>query len=58
MGNSVAVPSLMFFTLAVVVILAIGLLVWHLRKPSNRHPMRGQRERNIGEIERGEPPQK
>jgi hypothetical protein len=39
-----------FGTLAVGLIIALILLIKFLRKPQNRHPMAGQRERNIGEI--------
>ena len=40
----------MFMTLGIGVLLALVLLLWFLRKRSNRHPMEGQRERNINEI--------
>jgi hypothetical protein len=46
MSNNEFVPMLGMFTL----LIAIVLLVRFLRKPANRHPMDGQRERNIGEI--------
>ena len=49
-----AVPWLMFMTLGAVVIIAVGLLVWHLRKPSNRHTMRDQPDKNVArEIDAG-----
>ncbi len=38
-------------TIGVVLIIAAVLLIKFLRKPGNRHPMAGTRERNIGEIE-------
>ena len=49
------VSLLMFGTFAVVVVIAVFLLVRHLRKPGNRHPMEGVRERNIEEIRRDGP---
>lgn len=54
MGYS-AVPTLMIATL--VAALLIGGFVWarHMRKPENRHPMDGVRERNIDEIKRDAP---
>jgi hypothetical protein len=38
-----------------ILFLIIALIVWarFIRKPENRHPMRGQRERNIEEIRKG-----
>jgi hypothetical protein len=49
-----AVPWLMFMTLGVVAVIAVVLLVWHLRKPSNRHPMDDQPDKNIAqEIDSG-----
>lgn len=53
-----AVPTLMFVTLGIVLLIGIVLLVRFMRKPQNRHPMENQRERNIGEIRRGDPPQR
>ena len=50
MSNNEFVPMLGMFTLIASVMIAIVLLVRFLRKPANRHPMDGQRERNIGEI--------
>ena len=44
------VSLLMFGTIGIALILAIFLLMRHLRKPQNRHPMEGERERNIDEI--------
>lgn len=49
------ITLLMFFTLFVVLGLLIFLLARHLRKGSNRHPMEGERERNIEEIRREGP---
>ena len=44
------ISTLMIAT--IVVALAIGLFLYgrHMRKPENRHPMEGERERNIAEI--------
>jgi hypothetical protein len=42
--------ALGFGTLIIGLIVAIVLLLRFLRKPENRHPMEGQRERNIAEI--------
>lgn len=53
-----AVPSLMFFTLIGVLVIAVVALLWFLRKRSNRHPMQGVRERNIDEIRDGKPPER
>lgn len=49
------ISLLMFGTLVVVVVIAAILLGRHLRKPGNRHPMEGERERNIQEIRRDGP---
>lgn len=49
------ISFLMFGTLAAVVIIGVILLLRFLRKPGNRHPMDGQRERNIDEIRRDGP---
>ena len=49
------ISLLMFGTLAAVVVVGLVLLLRHLRKPGNRHPMEGQRERNIDEIRRDGP---
>lgn len=46
---------LLFGTLIIVVIAAVVLLLRFLRKPGNRHPMDGQRERSIDEIRRDGP---
>ena len=50
--------TLMFATLIVGAAIGLFVLIKFLRKPGNRHPMEGVRERNIGEIERGEPPRR
>lgn len=42
--------SLGFGTLIIVLIIALVLLIRFMRKPQNRHPMKGERERNIDEI--------
>lgn len=57
MHSYLSVPSLMFVTLGIVVLILVVLLVrYHSRNDS--HPMRGKRERNIDEIRRGVPPGK
>ena len=42
--------SLAFGTIGVVLLVLIVLLVRFMRKPQNQHPMDGQPERNIAEI--------
>ena len=49
------ISLLMFGTLTAVLIIGLVLLLRFLRKPGNRHPMEGQRERNIDEIRREGP---
>ena len=49
------ISTLMFATLAIAVLVAGFLLTRHLSR-HDRHPMADQRERNIGEIRRGDPP--
>jgi hypothetical protein len=44
------ISLLMFGTLVIALIIAVVMLLRFLRKPANRHPMAGERERNIGEI--------
>ena len=44
------IPTLMIFTLVAALAVAVILYVKFMRKPENRHPMDGQRERNIDEI--------
>ncbi len=46
------ISLLMFGSLLIALVLAIVLLAAFLRKRRNRHPMAGQRERNIDEIRR------
>lgn len=41
---------LIYMTFAAAAAIAIILLVWFLRKSGNRHPMAGERERNIDQI--------
>ena len=53
MKSSTLVPTLMLFTLVIVLVAALFALLHFLRKRSNRHPMEHQRERNIDEIRRG-----
>ncbi len=55
MQNGHPISMLMFGTLAVVVVIAAVLLVRFMRKRENRHPMEGERERNIDEIRRDGP---
>lgn len=50
------ISTLMFATLIAAALIGAVLLIRHMRKPENRHPMDGIRERNIGEIRRGDPP--
>ena len=50
MTSNALIPILMLFTLGAGLLIAIVLLMRFLRKPSNRHPMDGQPERNIEEI--------
>lgn len=52
--------SLAIGTLVVGMIIAIIMLFRFLRKPANRHPMAGERERNMQEIyqEAEAPPKK
>ena len=50
------ISTLMFSTLIIGALLGVFLLVKFMRKPDNRHPLEGVRERNIGEIRRGDPP--
>lgn len=50
MNSSDLTATLMFGTLGIVLLIAIVLLLRFLRRPANRHPMAGQRERNIGEV--------
>ena len=42
--------ALGFGTLIIALLIAVVLLLRFLRKPENRHPMDGQRERNIEQI--------
>lgn len=51
MGISV----LMIGTLLIVLVIGIVLWTKFMAKPQNRHPMDGQRERNIDEIRRDAP---
>lgn len=50
MGTADMTGWLGFGTLAIALIIAIILLLRFIRTPENRHPMDGQRERNIQEI--------
>lgn len=55
--HNLSVPTLMFVTLGIALLIAVILLVrYHSRHDS--HPMRGKRDRNIDEIRRGVPPGK
>lgn len=54
MQNDHPVPWLMFMTLGVGIVIAVTLLIWHLRKPSNRDTMDDQPDKNIAkEIDSG-----
>ena len=44
------IPTLMIFTLVAAALVGVFLYVRFMRKPENRHPMDGERERNIDEI--------
>lgn len=44
------IPTLMIGTLVAALVIGVGLLLHHYRKPQNRHPMNGVRERNIGRV--------
>ena len=49
--NTPEMTSLLGFgTLILALIIAVVILLRFLRKPENRHPMDGQRERNIQQI--------
>lgn len=50
MNTPQIVGSLGFGTLIIVMVIALVLLLRFMRKPQNRHPMKGERERNIDEI--------
>jgi membrane protein implicated in regulation of membrane protease activity len=50
MGTADMTGWLGFGTLAIALIIAIVLWLRFMRKPENRHPMDGERERNIGQI--------
>lgn len=58
MSRTELIPSLMFFTIGAIIVVALVLLLRFLRKRSNRHPMEGVRERNIDEIRAGTPPRR
>lgn len=55
MGNGHPISLLMFGTLAIGLVIVVVLALRFLRKPQNRHPMDGVRERNIDEIRRDAP---
>ena len=49
------VPSLMFATLGLGLLVLVVILVMFLRRRSNRHPMDDQPDRNVSkEIDRGD----
>ncbi len=58
MLSSIAVPTLMYGTLGIVLIIGIVVFLRFWRKPANRHPMENQQERNIDQIRRGVPPER
>ena len=58
MSTGGAISSLMFFTLIAVLAIAAALAIHFFRKRSNRHPMEGVRERNLGEMETGKVPER
>ena len=55
MPSEQPISYLMFGTIAIVIVLAVVLVLRFLRKPANRHPMRGEPERDIDEIRRDGP---
>lgn len=50
MNTAEMTSALGFGTLIIALLIAIVLWLRFMRKPENRHPMRGQKERNIHEI--------
>lgn len=57
MSTDELTPTLMLATLAIVLVIAIIMLIRFRSKRSNRHPMDGERERNIGRaIDEDRPP--
>lgn len=54
MESHQAIPSLMFMTLAAVLVIVAVALVYFLRKRSNRKPLENKREVNVAkEIDEG-----
>lgn len=53
MPSHFAVPTLMFVTLGIALIIGVGAFAWHMRKKTNRHPMEGERDRTMNEINDG-----
>lgn len=47
MGTMEMIPTLMIVTLAIAVLVIAWLLIRH-RKRHGAHPMKGERERNVG----------
>ena len=58
MNTGGTISSLMFFTLGTVLVIVAVVAFLFLRKRRNRHPMKDVRERNIGEIRSGKPPER
>ncbi len=50
MNTTEMTSALGFGTLIIALLIAVVLWMRFMRKPENRHPMRGQEERNIEEI--------
>lgn len=50
MNTAEMTSALGFGTLFIALLIAVVLWMRFMRKPENRHPMRGQEERNIEEI--------
>lgn len=48
MNTSEVLPSLIFMTLGITLLAAIAALLIFRRKKSNRHPLEGREERNVG----------
>ncbi len=49
MNTTDTVSSLNFVTLGIGVVIALAVLLFFLRKRSNRHPLEGKREENIAQ---------
>ena len=54
MNDGQIIPSLFLVTLVAVALIAIGMLVYFMRKRSNRHPMDSARGHEIDDARREE----